>query len=522
MSMFKSFKFRISITFFFLTVFISAFFFANLYTWAVKDQFEDLKLYLKNTAALGASFLSGDEVLKIPLTAGCENDLVRQRMIGELRKITKIDSRIDDAYVMIPGKEGFFLFVANANQEVSPTGCGEPYDVTAYPQMENALETPDVDQEITKDKWGEWLSGYAPVLDSAGHSVGILGLDIAARIIKDLQAVFLERFILTILMALVLALLIGILSSQWLTKPIDQIITGMERVSEGDLNYHFKNLPDTEFKKIALIFNKMTDALKNIMGELARTVKERERISRELEIAADLQQSALPANPPDFEGLDIAAKSVPAKEVGGDYFDFLTLDHDKDRMGFVIADAAGKGFPGTLFMTNSRSVFRVVSAGETVPGDALKRANNFISADASSAKGMFITFLYSVYDGRTKKLVCSNAGHYTPVVFDGKNRVFKTLHAGGLPLGIYPGQDYPEETVQLASGDIVVMYTDGIIEAANSKKDMFSLGRLMKLVEKNAQEPAVVLLHRIEAEIKEFIGAEPQFDDITLIVFKVK
>ncbi len=519
--MFKSFKSRISAAFFLITVLIASFFFVTLYTRAVEEQTENLRTYLKHTAALGASFLSGDDILKVPLQEGCEKSLIRQALIQDLKKIAKTDSRIDDAYVMLPGgQEKIFHFVANANQELSPTACGEPYEVSDYPEIMNALKAPDADHKITKDKWGEWLSGYAPIHDFSGNVIGLLGLDVAAKTVRELQMAFLQRFILVLAIALILAILIGILSSQWLSKPIEQITSGMERVSEGDLNYYLRNIPEKEFNRIVVIFNQMTSSLKRLMSELAETVKERERVTRELEIAANLQQMALPENPPDMEDLDIAAKSIPAKEVGGDYFDFLL--NDSKKVGFVIADAAGKGFPGSLYMTNSRSVFRVISSQESMPSQALKKANDFISTDSASSKGMFITFLYSVYDRAAKKLTYSNAGHYLPIIFDAKTKKFKPLHTGGLPMGIYPEQDYPEETVQLSSGDTVVMFTDGIVEAMNLKRDLFSLARLMKIVEENFHESASELLKKIESEIKVFAGAEPQSDDITLIVFKVR
>ncbi|MGH7198528.1 MAG: PP2C family protein-serine/threonine phosphatase [Candidatus Omnitrophota bacterium] len=518
--MFRSFKSRISATFFLVTMLVSAFFFATLYSKAVENEIENLRSYLKSTAALGASFLEGNEALKVPLQGGCEKSLIRQQLIQDLKKITQIDPRLDDAYILVPsGKEGVFFFVANANQEESPTACGEAYNVTPFPELTNGLKAPAADRKITRDKWGEWLSGYAPIHDFTGQSIGILGLDVAAKTVKELQWAFMKRFIIVMAAAFILAFLIGALSSQWLVRPIDQIITGMERVSEGDMNYFLKSLPQAEFNRIVTIFNRMTVSLKNIMNELASTVRKSERVNRELEIAADLQKRALPERPPLLKDLDIAAKSIPAKEVGGDYFDFLTADPDK--VGFVIADAAGKGFPGTIYMTNSRSIFRVVSSEESVPRTTLQRTNDFISNDASSSTGLFITFLYSLYDRKTRRLTCSNAGHYLPIVYDSGGRRFKTMHAGGLPLGIYPEQEYPEETVQLAPGDVVVMYTDGVIEAVNSKRDMFGLARLMKLIEANPGETAAWLLTRIESEIAAFTGEEPQFDDITLIVFKV-
>ena len=219
-------------------------------------------------------------------------------------------------------------------------------------------------------------------------------------------------------------------------------------------------------------------------------------------------------------GLEIAADSMPAATVGGDYFDFMLGETGK--IGFVVADAAGKGFPGSLFMTNSRSIFRVISAQDTTPSIALKRTNDFISAEASSADGLFITFLYSIYEKDTKKLTYSNAGHYPPLVYSPLLNQFKSLNVGGVPLGVYPHQEFPQETVQLTPDDVVVMYTDGVLEASDKSGRMFGLNRLMSLIQREAGKTAVEILQTIEEDVSVFAAGQPLFDDMTLIVFKVK
>ena len=519
--MFRSFRWRISFTFFVAMSLVTSLAYVGLYHRILKDQTGILRNHLENTAELAASFLSGDDVLKVDTGKDCKKDPQRIRMIQELKKVTKIDPRIDDAYVMIPGdRQNIFRFVANANQEVSPTGCGEPYDASHSQEMLNALSAPGVEKQAIKDRWGSWLSGYAPIYDSQGKAVAFLGLDVAERTIQQLQRAFLERFAWAMIATIFLAFLVGFWSSGWLTKPLDRIVSGMERVSKGDMDYHLQNIPQLEFDKIVNIFNRMTASLKKIMHDFAENVKQTERLDREMELAADIQKMALPAFPPLQEYVDIAARSLPAKEVGGDYFDFLIAD--KGKIGFVIADAAGKGFPGSLYMTNSRSVFRVVSTEEKMPQEVLRRTNNFISNEASATRGMFITFLYSVYEKETKKFTYSNAGHYPPLVFNARERKFRSLDCGGIPLGLYPEQSYPQETVQLETGDTVVMYTDGLIEALNGDGDMFGLPRLMEIIEKKSAHGASAMLHEIENEMNRFVGVTPPFDDMTLVVFKVK
>jgi sigma-B regulation protein RsbU (phosphoserine phosphatase) len=173
-------------------------------------------------------------------------------------------------------------------------------------------------------------------------------------------------------------------------------------------------------------------------------------------------------------------------------------------------------------MTRSRSVFRVVSSEVARPGETLSRANSYIAADASSGKGMFITVLYLLYDIKKKQMTCANAGHYPPLWFKAKERVFVETIANGVPVGILPGQTYSEETIQLASQDLLVMYTDGVTEARAVHGEMFGIERLKQLVEQNSSLGAHDLFLKIQAGIKDFIGQAPPFDDLTLMVVRVK
>ena len=190
-------------------------------------------------------------------------------------------------------------------------------------------------------------------------------------------------------------------------------------------------------------------------------------------------------------------------------------------MGFIIADAAGKGLPGTLYMTRSRSVFKVISSEEKEPGRTLSRSNDFIAADSSSKKGMFITALYLLYDERTKQMTYSNAGHYRPLWFRNRKGAFSALTTGGSPVGIASRQEYPQETIQLSKDDLVVMYTDGVIEARAENGEMFGIERLTKLISDNSALHAHDLFATIETGLQKFIGKAPPFDDMTFIVIRV-
>ena len=171
---------------------------------------ENIRSQLKMKAALGVAFLQADEVLQVSREPGCQNDPLYQKVAGDLRKFTVTDSSIYDAYVMVPTvKNNTFQFVANANQQFSPVSCGETYDITPYPEIMEAMKFPAADKKMTKDKWGAWLSAYAPIQERNGKTVAILGIDVAEKTIEGLRQVYLWRFIFVMISALALAFLAG-------------------------------------------------------------------------------------------------------------------------------------------------------------------------------------------------------------------------------------------------------------------------------------------------------------------------
>ncbi len=520
--MFKSFAARLSIVFFLSSAFVLVGLFTFFYFRATKLRDEAFQQYLENFTQVSANLIPGEDIQSIPLQVGCEKLPDTIALIKKLKSIRAVDSDIFDTYIMVADPDpNYVRFVTNADRERTPVGCGERYDIRNNPQVRMGFRKSYTDLQAQTDRWGTWVSSFAPVKTRSGEIVGIIGVDIAQQTVIQIREEFFSRFLISIGACLVFSLVVGLLSSIWLTRPIRRVVKGMETVGGGDLEHKLERFAETEFDRISKIFNKMTGSLKRMMSELAETVREHESVRRELEIATEIQRSIFPEHPPEVEGLEIEAQSVPAKEVGGDYYDFLSVP-SRDQLGFIIADASGKGLPGTLYMTRSRSVFRVISSEEANPGAILSRSNSYIAADASSGKGMFITVLYLLYHKEKKQMTCANAGHYPPLWFKTKEKVFAEIATSGIPVGILPGQTYAEETIQLASQDFLVMYTDGVTEAKAAHGEMFGVERLKRLIEQNSSLSAHDLFVKIQAGIKEFIGHAPPVDDLTLIVVRVK
>ena len=249
-------------------------------------------------------------------------------------------------------------------------------------------------------------------------------------------------------------------------------------------------------------------------GRLARS-------SAELQIAADIQRSFLPEVIPKVPMFDIAARSVMAKEVGGDFFDVIPFEImvlDKGTIGLLVADVSGKGVPAALFMALSRIVVRVNALWHQDPAKVIYHSNNTITQDSKA--GMFVTLFFGMLKEKDRTLTYVNAGQNPPLVFRSSTKTIEKLMPTGICLGVMEDQDYESRTVAIEKDDVLVMYTDGITESINSQEELFGENRLIEILRNNAHLPAQAILERILSEVKGFATGMPQFDDMTLLVVK--
>ena len=283
-------------------------------------------------------------------------------------------------------------------------------------------------------------------------------------------------------------------------------------------------------KKSGKFYNREDiDLLRNLANQGAVAIEnarlfqenlEKQRMEEELSIAHDLQTSMLPAVCPEIGGFKIAAISTPAREVGGDFFDFIEMG--TDRVGFVVGDVTGKSVSGALVMSASRSVFRMLSEENLAVGEIMIRANRRMNKDVK--KGMFVALLYAVLNSGDRSLSLCSAGQTQPVRLSAQTGEASLVETVGdtFPLGILDEADYKETKLQLAPGDKVVFYTDGIVEAMNEQDEMFGFERLIEIVEKARALTADELLETILSRVNTFAGGAPQHDDLTVIVVSVE
>jgi phosphoserine phosphatase RsbU/P len=249
-------------------------------------------------------------------------------------------------------------------------------------------------------------------------------------------------------------------------------------------------------------------------AKMHKSLMEKQRLVKDMEFARTVQESFLPQKTPEITSYRFSTHYTPAQEVGGDFYDFILLDHN--RTGIVIGDVSGKGVPAALYMAKLGSDLRTLAFTEKDPAAALRLLN--IQLAERSRRGMFATLLYMELDSKSGSLTISNAGHLPPIVKKADGTVRKLSTAGGSPLGILSGMTFGQETARLEKGDTAVLYTDGIIEAMNAKEELYGYERFEKLIHAAAADPDVLKTAVID-DVNRFTGLSPQHDDMTLVCF---
>jgi serine phosphatase RsbU (regulator of sigma subunit) len=245
-------------------------------------------------------------------------------------------------------------------------------------------------------------------------------------------------------------------------------------------------------------------------------VRERERVDQELRVARRIQQASLPKEVPILEGWRISPFYQPAREVGGDFYDFHLLS--ESNLGLVVGDATGKGMPAALVMSTTCGMLQAVSQtlNSSSPGAVLEQVNETLLTRIPS--NMFVTCFYAVLDPKSGRLVCANAGHDPPYLRS-QGGDCEELRARGMPLGLMPGMSYEEKETVLNVGEAALFYSDGLVEAHDPEREMFGFPRLRALVAKHGEVGALGDL--LMEELYSFVGEGwEQEDDITLLTLR--
>jgi serine phosphatase RsbU (regulator of sigma subunit)/ketosteroid isomerase-like protein len=248
-------------------------------------------------------------------------------------------------------------------------------------------------------------------------------------------------------------------------------------------------------------------------AHLEQEVRERERVEQELRVARGIQQASLPKEVPELEGWQIAPYYQPAREVGGDFYDFHLLP--EDRLGLVVGDATGKGVPAALVMSTTCGMLRLAAQSHSSPGQMLRGVNEVLFPNIPS--NMFVTCFYAILDPKSGRLSYANAGHDLPYLH--RNGDAEELKARGMPLGLMPEMSYEEKETILHTGEAALLYSDGLVEAHDPAGDMFGFPKLRALIAEHGEKRSLGDL--LLEELYSFAGERwEQEDDITLLTLR--
>lgn len=313
-------------------------------------------------------------------------------------------------------------------------------------------------------------------------------------------------------------LIIGLV--QVFVKPIQMLTDGVRAIGDGNLDGKLDVSGPAEIGAIAGVFNEITEKFKKARD----SVLEQEKMQKEIEVAKQIQQSLLPRKRPEISGYDIAPLYQAAAEVGGDYYDFVQVDDD--TIGVVVADVSGKGVPGSLVMTMIRTALRMEARGNRNASDVMSKMNSFVTDDMK--KGMFVTMFYVILDSKNRIISYASAGHNPMILYRHETKETFFLNPRGFPVGI----SLPDETlfrrsislekVRLKKDDMLVIYTDGVTEAMNERREQYGEERLIQMVKDYAFLPPTEFIEKLDGDIKKFTGEYPQSDDITVVAVKEK
>ena len=328
-------------------------------------------------------------------------------------------------------------------------------------------------------------------------------------------------FITVIAAALCVAAVVSLILSNRIVRPIRQLTDEVGRVKGEDLDFKWETDTGDETQLLAEAFQSLTGRMKTYVSDIEKITAEKERIGTELELATRIQADMLPGIFPAFpdrKDFDIYASMTPAKEVGGDFYDFFLLD--KNHLALVIADVSGKGVPAALFMMGSMILIRNEVKNGLSPANVLRRINDQICS--GNREDMFITVWLGILDLSTGKLTAANAGHEYPALKqpDGSFELIKDPH--GFVIGGLPDESYTEYEWQLRPGAKIFVYTDGVPEAGESRSALHGTDRMMEALRTAENESPEKILAAVDASVRKYVGDAPQFDDVTMLCVEYK
>ena len=376
----------------------------------------------------------------------------------------------------------------------------------------------------------------APILDRGGVATGAAVIHMQRDHLDRLFEDHIKFGLIVAAAAFAIGSIIAAVSARRIVQPVTALTTAAAEVDTDTLSFAPETLDPVAVRRDELgtlvrVFQNMVRQVqareeylesmvrartRELEASNAQLEKAKERMESELKIAHALQGAILPKTMPENPTYSGHALMTPAREMGGDFYDFFTLDDG--RLSVVMADVSGKGVPAAFFMAIARTVMRASAARHPDPGPCLQEVNDAICAQ--NPQDLFVTLFYGILNPDTGEFVYANAGHNPPFVVKRPGDVLPLPMTGGMAVGVMPGMPYDEDAVTLAPGDTMFLYTDGITEAMNVDQEEFTEARLEAVLAEGRDLPVDSVLENVTSAVVKFVGEAEQSDDITCIVLR--
>ena len=340
--------------------------------------------------------------------------------------------------------------------------------------------------------------------------------NVVSAVTKGIQTVIQSCLLLSALILLFVTLFTGRFSKR-ISDPLKKLEIDVRQISGGNLDNRTQVSTDDEIGSLADSFNHMTDSLQKYIADLKDVTAKEERIVGELAAATNIQASMLPRNFKDISRreFDLYASMAPAKEVGGDFYDFFLIDDD--HIGLVMADVSGKGVPAALFMVVAKTLIKNRALLGESPAEILKNVNEQLCENNDA--DLFVTVWLAIIEISTGKGIAANAGHEHPAIRRAGGQYELVSYRHSPAVATMEGLRFREHPFELHPGDRLFVYTDGVPEATNAANELFGNDRMLEALNRNPDALPINLLNTVRKEIDDFVGDAPQFDDITMMNF---
>ncbi len=477
-------------------------------------------------AQIAQTHIDGDKILTY-LESG-ETDEAYDEMAKGLYTLYK-ESSISAIYICIPNIDDLTLTniydvrIHDAeNKDIYALGVIDPMGNDNPQLLMDIYETGErVDDYFLREtSFGYNVSSIVAVEDSSNTPVALLVVDVPMLEIQNtLNSYLIYTIILTVLLVLGFMFFFHFMLQKSVVKPLRLISHEASEFAKdsGKISKKLTNIKTgDEIETLAKSVHNMEVDINKYISDITVITKEKERIGAELSVATNIQASMLPSIFPAFperSEFDIFASMTPAKEVGGDFYDFFLVDND--HLAMVMADVSGKGVPAALFMVISKTLLKNCTQTGSSPKEVLEKVNNQL-CEGNDAE-MFVTVWLGIYEISTRKLMAANAGHEYPVIKreNGEFELYKDKH--GFVLAGMEGAKYREYELQLNKGDKLFVYTDGVPEATNINNELYGTERMLYSLNKNKDNSMEDILSTVKKDVDKFVGNAPQFDDITML-----